>query len=326
MSILVTLPNTAKLIDSGCQIGDEVRYTKTGPDALLAQATFTGTLRVTEIVSQSVFKMEGYNQDGTVANVSLNTASKANIGTVSYKIIHALSKDEQVQQIVGVANAYASKRVVLVWPPYGEIDDTSTDDSTGVTTVTTRVVNGSYMAAALASAKSSYAAQQGFTNMGIPGPTRLKYSNDYFTKLQLDTLSAAGVFVFVQDSEGAQIYSRHQRTTDPSVFENAELSIVTAVDKVSLDLIATQKPFVGKYNITDDFLSFLQTTCERYLFDAKNHKEPMCGPLIIDGKVVAIRANLHGQNTDLSDGVIEETIAIETGKPGNWINVKLLVS
>ena len=52
----------------------------------------------------------------------------------------------------------------------------------------------------------------------------------------------------------------------------------------------------------------------------------MCGPLIIDGAVEGIRANLHGQNTDLAGGVVEMTIGIEVGKPANYINIKLMIS
>jgi len=288
----------------------------------------TGELRITQIISDRVFIMEGYKADGTVANISKNTTIKFPLdnphsgalswgASISYQIVHALSKDDQVAEVAAVAQAFDSKRVNLIWPDKGVIID---DDGAQ------QEVDGTFLCACFAGAKSAYPAQQSFTNLGFPGPYKLVHSNDYLTKLQMDDLSAAGVNVVVQDADGAQVYSRHQRTTSVSIFENSELSIVTAVDKVSLDLIETLKPFIGKYNITDDFLNFVHDASEQYLFSAKSQKAPMCGSLIIDGKVIGVRANLHGQNQDLSPGVVELTIGCEFPKPANYINIKLLIS
>ena len=318
MAVTVTLPITADLIAANVAIGDEVTYTKSGAGPMFQapNATFASRMYVTEIVSSTQFKYEGYNADGTVANLAIVTATPT-FGDVTYTITHHLTKYEQAEDVGKVATAFGSKRTVLVWPDEGTvIDDTGAEV----------VVDGSFIASCLAGAKSAYPAQQGFTNLGIPGPYKLKHSNEYFTKLQLDSMSEAGVCVMVQDVDGAQIYSRHQRTTDVGIFENSELSIVTAVDKVSLDLIETCKPYIGKYNITDDFLKFLKHLGEQYLFSAKNNTAPMCGPLIIDGAVEGIRANLHGQNTDLAGGVVEMTIGIEVSKPANYINIKLMIS
>ena len=341
MAIQVTLPATytdetghtqnMDLINMGVLVGDLVVATPSqvsSPDPMFVTGStpvaFVGTLYVTQIISQQVFVMEGYNPDNTIANISMNTTIKignhsgaVSYGTISYQIVHNLSKDDQANDIAAVATAFGSKRVSLIWPDQGIIVDDNGDE---------QLVDGSFLCACFAGAKSAYPAQQSFTNLGFPGPYKLVHSNDYFTKLQMDTLSGAGVNVVVQDAVGAQVYSRHQHTTDVAVIENSELSIVTAVDKVSLDLMSTLQPFIGKYNITDDFLNFVHDASEQYLFSAKSQKAPMCGSLIVDGKVVGVRANLHGLNTDLSPGVVELTIACEFPKPANYINIKLLIS
>lgn len=344
MAIKVTLPATytdetghiqdTDLIQLGIVVGDEVLATPSQvslPDPMFATGStpveFVGKLYITQIVSVQVFVMEGYNPDGTIANIFMNTTIKLPLsaphagsvafGTISYEIVHHLSKNDQVAELAAVANAFDSKRVNLIWPDQGIIIDDNGDQ---------QLVDGTFLCAAFAGAKSAYPAQQSFTNLGFPGPFKLIHSNDYFTKLQLDDLSAAGVNVVVQDADGAEVYSRHQRTTSVGIFENSELSIVTAVDKVSLDLIESLKPFIGKYNITDDFLNFVHDASEQYLFTAKSQKAPMCGSLIIDGKVISVRAQLHGQNLDLSPGVVELTIGAEFPKPANYINIKLLIS
>ena len=342
MAISVTLPSTytdetgtpgvdLDLLDLNVAIGDEVIAIAIGPDpiftttdALSAVIPFIGKLYITQVVSEQVFHMEGYNPDGTVALIAKNTTLLANgstgtpnIGAVAYKIVHALNRNDQVADVAAAASAFGNKRVNLIWPDEGVIID---DDGKE------QLVNGTFLCAALAGAKSAYPAQQSFTNLGFPGPYKLRHSNDYLTKIQMDDLSAAGVNVIVQDADGAQVYSRHQRTTDVAFFENSELSIVTAVDKVSLDLIETLKPYIGKYNITDNFLNFIFDASTQYLFSAKSQQAPMCGSLIIDGKVEGVRAQIHGQNMDLSPGVIELTIGCEFPKPANYINIKLLIS
>ena len=340
MAVQVTLPATytdetghsqpTDLIELGVGIGDEVLATPsaTNPDPMFVTgspaAEFTGKLYVTQIISAQVFVMEGYNADGTVASISMNTTIKLGnhsgavaFGTISYQIVHHLNKNDQIADLVATATAFDSKRVNLIWPDQGVVVDDA-----GVE----QLVDGTFLCACFAGAKSAYPAQQSFTNLGFPGPFKLQHSNDYFTKLQLDDLSAAGVNVVVQDADGAQVYSRHQHTTSVAIFENAELSIVTAVDKVSLDVIETFKPYIGKYNITDDLLNFVHDASEQYLFTAKSQKAPMCGSLIVDGKVVSVRAQLHGQNLDLPAGVVELVIGCEFPKPANYVNIKLLIS
>ena len=115
-------------------------------------------------------------------------------------------------------------------------------------------------------------------------------------------------------------------STDTSTFANSELSCVTAEDKVSADLVAIFKPYVGPYNISQDYLSFLNSIGDQYFFRAKNEKSPKCGALILDGKIDSIRAQIGGQNLDVEQGAVEVTASVEIGKPANWIKIKLLVS
>ena len=307
-------------LTAGVKIGDEVLITDAPSDffdgSSIDPNTFAGNFYVTGIVAPgTTLEYDGF-LNGQALNLTLNT-SPAETFTANYKIVHNMTKDEQVDQIVAVANALASKRITLVWPPLATVKN-----SDGTFTN----VDGTFLASILASAKSAYPAQQGFTNLPIAGPYELKYSNKYFSKAQLKRMADNGVLVFCQDAPGANIYALRQVTTDTSSFIKMELSCVTAEDKVSADLVALLKPYIGPYDITQDFLSFLHTKGDNYMFDAQNTKADKCGPLVISGSIDSILANIKGSNPTIPDGTVEVTASIELGKPNNWTTVKLLVS
>jgi hypothetical protein len=136
----------------------------------------------------------------------------------------------------------------------------------------------------------------------------------------------AGVMVFVQNAPGDNIYALRQVTTDPSSFENFELSCVTAVDKVSADLISIFKPYIGPYNITQDYLGLLSSIGDQYMYQAKSQKSPKCGSLVLNGKIDSILANIGGANPTIPDGTVQVNVSIEVGKPANWIKIQLYVS
>ena len=318
--ITLVIPS-ANFIEAGLQIGDQVLMTG-APSNMFSTATppavdpntFAGQFLVTSIVDAHTITYDGFiNGDELYLNIN-----GAATGTVTYTFVHNLSKDEQVALIVEAAQGYADKRVTLVWPPAAYA--TNADAANGV------VTEGSFLAACLASAKSAYPAQQGFTNLEIPGPYQLLYSNTYFTQTQLKTLVDAGIFVFVQDAPGANIYALRQVTTDTSTFENMELSCVTAIDKFSSDVVSILKPYIGKYNIDDDYLTLLSDVADEYIYEATHVKAPMCGALMLGANLNSILANMNGSNPSIPDGTVLVNISCEVGKPGNWIQVTLLVS
>jgi hypothetical protein len=302
-------------VAAGTKIGDEVKMSG-APSNMFSGGnapdpnTFAGKFLITEVVGPTTIKYDGYLPNSSVPmNLTLNDSAT---GTIDYEIVHNLSKDEQVAEIVAIAQGLASKRAVLVWPPVALMQDGTQ-------------VDGTFIAACLASAKSANPAQQGFTNFPIPGPYKLQYSNTYFTKSQIKTLTDAGVMVFMQDAPGANMYAARQVTTDTSSFVNMELSCVTAVDKASADLVATFKPFIGPYNISQDFISFLHQLADNYFFKAINTKAPKCGGLLLDGSVTSILANIEGSNPEIPDGMTQIIADVAVGKPNNWTTINLMI-
>lgn len=320
MSITLTIPG-ATFLDDGIRIGDIVVPTVPNALSFLKRAGLPllyDTIKVINVISQTSLQFDAYVNDSPISPAISDTDQAHLQGTpaVSFAIKHLLSKDEQADEIAALARSYASKRVVLVWPPKADWVDGNGE------TVT---LDGSSCAAALGAAISAYPAQQGFTNLPFPGPKKLYYSNTYFTKAQLNRMTDAGVCVLVQDAEGANVYARHQKTTSTTSIQESELSITKAVDKVSIDCYVTVKPFIGKYNINHDLLTQIHEILNQYFFDAQNNKAAYCGALIISYKNISLRANLDGENQDLPVATIEISVDVEVGYPANFINIKLLV-
>ncbi len=254
----------------------------------------------------------------TLNGVEVTATGLASSATsFTYDIVHVNTKDEQIAALTSLASNHASNRVLCVWPPKADWDD----GNGGVVTL-----DGTALCAAVAGAMSSYPAQQSFTNLPIAGPQKLYYSNTYFTPVQLNQLSSAGVFVLVQDTPGANIYSRHQVTTDTSALDKQEFSVTKAIDKVSLDLYNLVKPYIGKYNITQNLLTQLTDLLDQYLFTAQNTSAPYCGSLILSSANLKIAAQLNGQNLTIPLGTVDISLTVEVGFPANYINITLNVN
>ncbi len=101
--------------------------------------------------------------------------------------------------------------------------------------------------------------EQGLTNLPIASVDHIKYSSDWFTESQLNTIASGGVFIMKQATETAPIVCRHQLSTDRSSIQKQELSITKVVDYTAKYVRNTATPYIGKYNITPAVLSFLST-------------------------------------------------------------------
>jgi hypothetical protein len=133
-------------------------------------------------------------------------------------------------------------------------------------TITVSVpVPGYYMSAALAGKVSGSEPQQGFTNLSIAGDfSKLKYSGDYFSESQLNTLAGGGNYVMWQSNTSSPIVTRHQLSTDRSSVEKQELSITKSIDFVAKFIRDGVSPYIGSYNITPAFLTLIRQLITGY--------------------------------------------------------------
>jgi hypothetical protein len=97
--------------------------------------------------------------------------------------------------------------------------------------------------------------EQGFTNLPLVGPSDLKYSTDYFSESQLNTIAEGGNYIMVQ--AGGQIFSRHQLSTNMTSVEAREYNIVKSVDFVAKFIRKSLTSYIGRYLITSGFLEIV---------------------------------------------------------------------
>jgi len=120
-------------------------------------------------------------------------------------------------------------------------------------------VPGYYLAAGLAGQVSGQRPEQGFTNLALAGNfSKLKYSGDWYTQAQLNTLAGGGNYVMSQTNSASPIVTRHQLSTDRSSVESQELSITKSLDFAAKFIRNGVAPYIGKYNITPAFLALLK--------------------------------------------------------------------
>jgi len=107
--------------------------------------------------------------------------------------------------------------------------------------------------------------------------------------------------------------------------QTAELSITKDIDYFSFWVRDALKPHIGVRNIFDETITLIENICEAVIIEAKLETVEKAGPVLTDGKLVSVRANLHGQNTDLPQDKVEVIINATPPYPLNDITVHVVV-
>jgi hypothetical protein len=222
---------------------------------------------------------------------------------VTYMVESATTKVQQRDTQAAYATAFGSKRVIVVFP-------TVLKDGTDT-------YSAMYGAAAIAGAISGVAPQVPLSNTSISGFDGRTYSNDYFSELNLDYIAGGGNLILVQEATGAPLVIRHQLTTDVTDLNTREISRVKNVDYVAKFLRSIVKPYLGKYNVTDELLGLLRTTFEGAFLYLKRSSVPKAGSVISFGTLTSI--------TSSNDTVTAE-VRVGIGCPFNVAIINLYVS
>lgn len=172
-------------------------------------------------------------------------------------------------------------------------------------------VPGAYWSAIAAGDVAGVPPQQGHTNMPMGGLNRVKYSSDYFSQSQLNTMATGGTFIISQTVPSAAPACRHQLSTDMNSVETRELNITKSLDFVSKFLRLGLRGYIGRYNITPRFLKLMEMTFN----GMKNY-------LIRNEYVVDMRLLSLEQSTTERD-VILVNLEIAPAYPVNYIRITL---
>lgn len=171
-----------------------------------------------------------------------------------------------------------------------------------------------YACAAIAGMVAQQPPQQSFTNFPMTPFTGVVGTNDgTFTERQLNEIAGGGNWLLIQEGIATPVFSRFALTSNVSTIEQRTDSVTKVVDFTSKFLRTALKSFIGRYNITENFLDTLSHVVQgilTFLMDLG---------VLIDGKLTQIV-----QDTDNPDTVLIEVV-LDVPFPCNFIKLTLKV-
>jgi hypothetical protein len=224
------------------------------------------------------------------------------------EVWHNQEKDELITELKGIAQSFADRRVVAVWP-----------DLVGVGGNT---IEGYYLCCAAAGLASGVVPHQPLTNVEISGfDDAASRTIDFFSDTQLDDLDDGGVWIVQEDKDG-RIHTRHALNTDVTDINRREESIRRNVDAISYLMLNRLSPFIGRSNVHEGMLnrvafeirqavSFLQST---------GYTQEL-GPQLIDGVIRQGYPRIHPLLADRIQVVMDITVPA----PLNNIELHLVI-
>jgi len=165
---------------------------------------------------------------------------------------------------------------------------------------------------AVAGQIAGLAPQQPLTNLSVAGLSSVKFSSDWFTESQLNTIAQGGMYILKQSKPSSAIVCRHQLSTDMSSVEKREVSITKTVDYAAKFIRNTVSPFIGRYVINN-------STLEMIGIAIKGAGEILVRDGILNGFELASIA----QDTVSKDTVLV-SISILPPYPVNYIKIDLI--
>lgn len=253
----------SQFVTNGVRAGDIVRFLYTSDG--FGNSTYSEFV-VEAVVNEDQLRLA----DGADAAVSV--AQKM-------EVWRNLNASEQAAQIAASAGAWADRRIRAVWP------DTIGDGGLSVP--------GYHLCAALAGLVSGVVPHQGLTELQVKGFDDVSRTTRLFSRAQLDSMAAAGVWIVTQDPRTGTIYSRHALTTGPYADVNQrEEEITRNVDSISFQFFDTYAPYIGVSNVTPSMEGILRAeTLSTIQFLRNANFTPRLGAQLIDATIDQLYAS-----------------------------------
>jgi hypothetical protein len=237
------------------------------------------------------------------------TPSSASYDPEKSEIWHHRTSTQMAEAAASVSKALASRRMINVFPDSFE--------NNGVT------LTGEFAACAVAGRISSCQPQQPMTNLSINGIDEVPIIYLNYNKDELDLIASGGTFIIAQDLPNDKVYIRHQITTayPDGNLNTAELSITKNLDSISYAFADLFRPYIGKYNITPDFILGLGNLTSKLIGELGSDKGSVYGPqLIIEGTEI-----LWVKQNELYKDHVDICVRLNMPYPCNNIDIVLVV-
>lgn len=172
-------------------------------------------------------------------------------------------------------------------------------------------VLGFHAAATVAGQISGFLPETPLTNQVLTGFSKVKYSSDWFNDAHLNTIAEGGNMIFYQTTDAAPVTCRHQLTTDMTSVERREINILKTLDYVAKFVRNGLVGYIGRYNITPQFLKLLKMTVQaQALF------------LVREGRLNDMKISQLIQDEIQKDTILL-TFEVEVKYPVNYIKITL---
>lgn len=299
---------SAKFLTNGVKVGDVVQlpvypndYT---PNALsgvvlsykVAQVISENRLQVAVLGDDSPSSANElpHYYDRLVGGRYLDNETTTSSASLRYQIVRSLTSDEQVNQLISVAQSLRTKRATVVWPDLVDVDglkDGSKPRTNPQVPALASSQPGWYIACQVAGALAGLPVQHGLTGLGLAGVKKLYHSTKFFREAQLTKLSDGGLFVMHQNTPAALPECIHQLTTDPTANETGELSVVRNIDYVSITFHDVVRPFLGQWNVLPETLSAMFSALQVAISDLKGRKLARVGAPLTSAEITSLKVS-----------------------------------
>ena len=319
---------TSTFVTSGVVPGDYIQV-PTDPEVNSFTTYSTFTVALVESETRLRIVNDGTNQPDLetelphgIKRTAAPTDRVVTAGSVFFRVMRNMTKDQQVLNMSAIAQSFSSKRTLLCYPNLVDITDLvdgSLARGTSTDPVAADPQPGYYLSCCVGGQTAGQAPQQGFTNLGVNGIARIYNSSEYFSESQLTTLSNSGVYVFVQDTPTSLPYSIHEVTTDVLSLETGEYMVVKDFDYVAWTFLDTLFPFLGRWNITPDALRFIRQSLSSTIATLKSQYKAKIGAPLIDATIDNVF-----QNTLVSADRVEAYVSVQLPMTLNIIGLHLV--
>lgn len=295
-NMILSVPG-ATFLNDGIEPGDMISIV-TADDA-----SIQGTFKIDTIYSNTTIGIKAglAGETGYIPEVDTNVTK--------FEIVRNLDHTMKAKNIASISSTFKSNRVIHIMPCLVGITEG------GVV----KYLPSYYLACAVGGMVAGFPIQQGLTNLTVAGIDSLQGSNFYFSKDDLNTMAAAGTMIFVQDTQSAAPYCRHELTTDMSVLEYRELLKVKNWDYLSYFYKDILDPFIGNWNIVDDTLRVIRQTVISASENLKAQKLPRIGAPLVSYTIKTLE-----QDATTKDK-INLVMNIAIVDPNNYTDVHLVI-
>jgi len=143
-----------------------------------------------------------------------------------------------------------------------------------------------------------------------------------FSRSQLNTIAAGGVWLVVKDFDG-RVFTRHQLTSynNEDDLNQREQSKTTNLDHISRDFYANTQDLFGQGNISPEMLNLIRQRVNSLIEKISNRSYPAkIGPQMLDAEIIRLER----------DSLLRDTVTVEINPglpdPLNTLNILFTVS